>query len=694
MKLNAANRRPVMGKRGAGVTARLVAACLAGTAAVSASGAWAQQATQGEATEEDVTVLQQLVVTASSVATDLRNAPASISVVSADTFQRRAVTDISEAIRTQPGVNVGFNSNGTRGISIRGLGSSYTLILIDGKRVNSGLTTMRKYNGDLDWVPVDAIERIEVVRGPMSTLYGSDALGGVVNIITKKNSDRWRGSLTTETMMPSNDLTGSKRKVSGYISGPVIADVLAFTAFGNFSKQKAADQAQGGGVETPRGTRDFDISGRLTWTPTADHVVDLEVGHGRERYIPYLAPGVVDATPTTIVRTTASLRHVGEWDFGTSTVTGALENSENQHTITSGTSVIGNAITARSVTLDGKLAMPLDYFWTDGLTVGGEWRYQELDDPENLGKNNTVTGTTGTPKTDTWTAAAFAENRLDFTDTVHLTTGLRYDYHDMFGSHLSPRAYVTWDATPELTLKVGWAQAFKAPDLRQLNPNWVQTSRGRGCGAVGGPCEMVGNPDLKPETSNSFEGGFFYENSAGWQGGMNYFFNEIEDKITSARTATLITSSGTKYVQQINVDRARSQGIEGNLTVPLHDTLTWTNSFTWLFESRNLTNNMPLSADPELSVHSEITWSPREDLSFTASVDYYGKQVDYTLTPETLVSQNVDPYAVANLSAKYSFNENFDFKAGVNNIFDNQPRSESNFVENGRTFFVGVTGKF
>src|SRR5690606_25707371 len=147
-------------------------------------------------------VMDQIVVTASSIATTTRDAPASIAVLSQEQLQLRSTPDITEALRTQPGVNVGFGSNGTRGVSIRGLGSSYTLILIDGKRVNAGLTTMRKYNGDLDWVPIDAIERIEVVRGPMSTLYGSDALGGVVNIITKKNSDRWRGSLTAETLLP------------------------------------------------------------------------------------------------------------------------------------------------------------------------------------------------------------------------------------------------------------------------------------------------------------------------------------------------------------------------------------------------------------------------------------------------------------------------------------------------------------
>jgi len=681
----------------------LVSACVA---SLLAAPAFAQDAAEDEAAAaEGAPVatgavpanseqLQEIVVTASSVATDLRNAPASVSVIDRTQLEQQAIADVSEVIRTVPGVNVGFNSDGTRGISIRGLGSSYTLLLIDGKRVNAGLTTLRHYNGDLDWVPMEAIERIEVVRGPMSTLYGSDALGGVVNIITRKNTDKLTGSLTAELLQPEDKATGATRRINGYLSGPIIRDVLSFSAFGGYSKRLADDQALAGDIAAPRGTEDFDINGRLIWTPNATQTVELEAGHGRERYNPYVAPGEEPATPTTITRTTASLRHVGEWDFGKSTVTAYMENAQNQHEVVDRTgNVLGDAITVRSYTLDGKLDIPLDWTWRQNLTVGGEIRYEELDDPENLGKSNTVTGSSGVPFTDAWTAALFVEDQIDFTDDFRMTAGLRYDYHDRFGSHFSPRTYFIYDLTDSISLKTGWAQAFKAPNLRQLDPNWVQTSRGRGCGAVGGPCEMVGNPDLKPETSNSYEAGLFYE-QGGWIGSVAYFYNEIDNKITSARVASLITGDGTKYVQQINVDKARSQGIEGGLTIPVHPDVQWTNSFTYLIESKNLETGMPLSADPEVSIHSSVTWQATEKLSLTATANYYGKQVDYVLEPETLTAQNVEPYFVADIGAKYDFNDNFSGKVGINNLFDQQPESESNFKENGRTYFFSLTSSF
>lgn len=88
-----------------------------------------------------------------------------------------------------PGVQLTNEGDNRKGVSIRGLDSSYTLILVDGKRVNSRNAVFRHNDFDLNWIPVDSIERIEVVRGPMSSLYGSDALGGVVNIITKNRSE-------------------------------------------------------------------------------------------------------------------------------------------------------------------------------------------------------------------------------------------------------------------------------------------------------------------------------------------------------------------------------------------------------------------------------------------------------------------------------------------------------------------------
>lgn len=138
----------------------------------------------------------------------------------------------------------------------------------------------------------------------------------------EKGSDHWTGSLTTEFLLPDSSATGKTRRLNGYISGPIIDDVLGFTAFGNISKKNSDNGAAADDIAVPDGSDNFDLTGRLTFTPSADQTFDLELGHGRERYKPYLAEGVTDTSKTEIERTTASLRHVGEWDIGTSTTTG------------------------------------------------------------------------------------------------------------------------------------------------------------------------------------------------------------------------------------------------------------------------------------------------------------------------------------------------------------------------------------
>ncbi|EBV8349462.1 TonB-dependent receptor plug domain-containing protein [Salmonella enterica subsp. enterica serovar Typhimurium] len=125
---------------------------------------------------------ETMVVTASAIEQNLKDAPASISVITQQDLQRRPVQNLKDVLKEVPGVQLTNEGDNRKGVSIRGLDSSYTLILIDGKRVNSRNAVFRHNDFDLNWIPVDAIERIEVVRGPMSSLYGSDALGGQVQI--------------------------------------------------------------------------------------------------------------------------------------------------------------------------------------------------------------------------------------------------------------------------------------------------------------------------------------------------------------------------------------------------------------------------------------------------------------------------------------------------------------------------------
>src|SRR5690606_25035049 len=175
-------------------------------ALLSAIGGWA---TTAQAQEVPVAEVDEVVVTASTRAQRIEQAPATITVVSAEQLENRAYVDLFDAVRDVEGVSVSGGSN-FQDILIRGLPGAYTLTLVDGRRQSTREARVNG-NGGLEqsfMPPVGAIERIEVVRGPMSSLYGSDALGGVINIITKKVPLRWGGSIGADYVSQENGDSG------------------------------------------------------------------------------------------------------------------------------------------------------------------------------------------------------------------------------------------------------------------------------------------------------------------------------------------------------------------------------------------------------------------------------------------------------------------------------------------------------
>nr|WP_240378826.1 TonB-dependent receptor plug domain-containing protein [Alcaligenes sp. HPC1271] len=179
----------------------------------------------------------------------VKQAPGVSTITAEDIEKRPPANDLSELIRTMPGVNLTGNSpsgsyGNSRQIDLRGMGPENTLILIDGKPVSSrdsirmGRDGERNTRGDSNWVPVNAIERIEVLRGPAAARYGSGAAGGVVNIITKAPTDTFSGSVTAYGLIPEDSDYGSTRRTGFNLSGP-IADKLSFRVYGNIAKTDA-----------------------------------------------------------------------------------------------------------------------------------------------------------------------------------------------------------------------------------------------------------------------------------------------------------------------------------------------------------------------------------------------------------------------------------------------------------------------
>lgn len=194
--------------------------------------------------EEQPIELDKFVVTAAGYEQKVVDAPASISVITQEDLRSRPYVTLLDAVRELEGVDIGEtrDKTGQGTISIRGMGADYTLILIDGRRQNNhGDIYPNNFGGNQfnHIPPIDAIERIEVIRGPASTLYGADALGGVINIITKKVTDDWTGSASISRTFQEYDEYGADTTADFSVAGPLIENVLGMELRGSIYKRDA-----------------------------------------------------------------------------------------------------------------------------------------------------------------------------------------------------------------------------------------------------------------------------------------------------------------------------------------------------------------------------------------------------------------------------------------------------------------------
>lgn len=255
--------------------------------------------------QSQTTTIEDVVVTAAGFSQKLTDAPASISVITQEDLTRRPYITLLDAVRDLEGVDVGEtrDKTGQGTISMRGMGSDYTLILVNGRRQNNhGNIYPNDFGGNQfnHIPPMDAVERIEIIRGPASTLYGAEAMGGVINIITKRTLDRWSGSMSVGRTLQEDDAYGDDTTVDLYATGPLIRGLLNLGVRGSWYDRSASNPVFspvtdpagdthnrslgfGGGGKTVDNTN---ISGglTLTFTPTSNQTLTLDYDTSQQEY--------------------------------------------------------------------------------------------------------------------------------------------------------------------------------------------------------------------------------------------------------------------------------------------------------------------------------------------------------------------------------------------------------------------------
>lgn len=614
---------------------------------------------------------EKIVVTATQTKHTTLSAPASVSVITRAELEKMSVNNVSDAVKKLPGININPSSTyGRNEIKIRGMRADYTLLLVNGRRINSqeSLATDMGNDFDLSSIPMSAIERIEVIRGPMSSLYGADALGGVVNVILRQPGENVAGEIGYNFQAPTEGSGGDHNRLNGYVSGPLIENTLLGSLIVDGGKRDAwrTEQSKNRNSDALEKRDNYSVLGNLTWLIDSQQSLDFDATYTKDdRFVDWNNSGATAHNTQKIDRLGLGLTHNGSWDNFDTRLRYYYENIDLMDNSELNKGIAD--ITQNNHTIDGQIS---GYLGDHLLTGGGEYRITSLEHNMNMKGG----------KIDVNQSALFLQDEFKIADLA-LTFGGRVDHHEVYGTEFSPRAYATYSLTDNWVIKGGVNKAFKAPTLAQFTPGYMKA-------ACRGFCYLVGNPDLKAETSISYEIGTAYE-AERFGGGVTLFNNDIKDMIQSEawNGDTSMIVNRPYY----NVDKARIQGIETSFWIDLTEDLNWTTNWT-VVDAEDRTTRKRLKQTPKNTVNTQLNWQALDNLSTYVSYQYTGNQ--YLRDKETIRTRG---FNTVDIGATYTPVKNVDLKLGLTNL-TNEKRdyvaTNNDYFLSGRTVYGGVSYKF
>lgn len=652
------------------------------------------------------TTLAPVVVTASGFEQAIEDAPASISVITREELSKKPFRDLTDALREVEGVVTTGIAN-EKDIYIRGLPGSYTLILVDGKRQS---TRDARTNGNAGFEqsfipPLEAIERIEVVRGPMSSLYGSDAMGGVINVITRKVPRRWGGSVGFDATVQQHTESGDSQQGQFYLGGPLMSDVLGLQLWGRvYSRDE--DRILNGFS----GANDRDLTARLAIRPNANHDLLLEAGTAevrREASPGGTLAGTAAATRNENDRDHVSVSHTGRYGWGLSEVSLSREEAQRTNFTRNAAGIdVRNARAPqiRNTVLDAKLTVP---WGSHTVVVGGQWNEGRLTD-QNPGRRTGIDEQFSVTQ-----RALFVEDEWRLAERWALTGGLRLDDHEIYGEHWSPRLYSVWHATDAWTIKGGVSRGFRAPEIRTIAPGYAYTTGGGGCtyGPTGTCGVIIGDPGLKPETSTSYELAALWNNRDDLSASVTFFYTDFKDKVANALVYQADGVTPARWSEDPNYRLWYSYNIDNAVLAGTELTARWQASkalafkggytFTDSKQKGGAYDGYALARTPRHLVNLRADWTTTPALSTWAALNYHGKEVNAGArvgSNGTLLATGVreyGDYTTADIGASYAIDKQITFNVAVYNLNDKRlDEATYNTVGDGRRFWAGLNARF
>ncbi len=595
--------------------------------------------------------LDDLVVTATRTARVLSEVPASVTIL--DTNALRAVNPVTVDELFQTVVGVDIQGSGVPGTSVRvnlrGLTTGYqterVLVLVDGRRVNDAYVG----NAEFALLPADAIERIEILKGPSSVFYGSNAEGGVINIMTR------RGRSTPCFWVRA---AGGSYHTQHYqfTHGWKIGPVDYFLAASHVETDGYLRSVDG----TRRDWRADHVSGRFGWTfgPNAD--LQLTLGG-------YQAEGTDAVSDRETEKTYQMATYERTWDEQRDAHLSARIYRNSEHTIYAWK--FSRASIYDMETLAGELQQSVGCGNNHRLMMGAEFRRDFVDIEELAGPIREQSDIIG----------VFLHDEMTLGDGLQATLGVRNDSSTDYRDEWSPRVALLWQPTPAWNLFGSVARAFRAPSL---SDRFVHVSFAG--------MEFVGNPDLKPETVTSWELGM-RTRRGDWRLEAAVFLNDMDD------TFDFLLDPADGVFRSQNITRMRVYGIEWSTEYAWSETLACFANYSYT-EGQYET----FEADPSVEGNTPAHLAPHKAAAGIAYRCPFG--IRHTLTVRYVSARHGDPqnsphnkmeqYVVADWRLRRPFGDRLDVTLDLKNLLDAQYEELPQIKQPGRTVLLGMEARF
>ncbi|WP_237416439.1 TonB-dependent receptor domain-containing protein [Helicobacter saguini] len=653
-----------------------------------------------------VTTTAQKVSTASGYEQNLRDAPASISVITSEEIMTRPIRDIGDAVQDIPGVYTEQDKTGQNTIKMRGMESKYTLILIDGKRQNTaqGFIANALGNATSFMPPASMIERIEVIRGPASIIYGSDAMGGVINVITKKHSDKLTMGIQAETKLFEEKEWGNVYGANGYIFVPLIKQTLSLNlrGGGRYNEQNGFRKPSWATLNTtndPRGpnpymghsatgSHNWNAGLRLTYTPDKHNTIylDSEVYNGRFGSLNTSRFSFTSVQE--MYKTNNVLSHEAEYDWGklstygqyTFTVIAAhAMNSGNEYPSDGGIKGLppgaskGDYINWANRRENHNAVFQSTYnkqfnFNAAGFLIfsgGVYYMYERLHDFSSRSPFDK----------DMHQVAVFAEGEYHINDYISTTLGLRYNYSNIFDSRIpNPRVYINYTPTEWLTIKAGIASGMLTPQLSYIYYGPTESTSNNVT------TYTYGNYDIQPELSWNYELSTMFDTKY-FGAVLTGYYTDFTNKIAQTRYYGGLcegqVGNATQCYIYTNLGKSLMAGLEvgANLKPFYGFSLDTSYSFTYTQRLEGEYKGEPLVEVPfhAINVTPKYTWN-----DFSIYLRWTGRFMTPTdpssgaarTGVRNIVGKYYKDYQLVDIAATYKFFKHYIVTFAVNNLFD------------------------